>query len=124
VKSSAIGRGLLNAQDIDGAFHDAHERTVPAGVRADFARLFFGQSAASRAFRDSLARRHEQPGEFLDGRGVRLDDMERDPFGGPRPNARQTAEDGHQARYWFGKGGHERFSLSMNLDGPLTGRAR
>lgn len=97
------GAGFFDAEDVHGAFDDTDDGGIAVRVGTDGTRIRFGKSAAVGAIADAFARLRNRVGEVLRGPGVALHNVERDAFGGARPNSWQLAQGGQKLLDGSGK---------------------
>ena len=100
--------GFFDAEDVDGAFDEAEEGVIAAGIIAKGAGLAFGEAAAELAEGDAFAGGEEGGGEGLDDGLIGLNDVEGDAFGGAGADAGQFGERGDEIYDRFGKRRHNK----------------
>lgn len=98
---------FVNAEDVDRPFHDADQAWISLRIGTDGAGVLHGQCAAIRTLADLGARIDEEAGQVANGRGIRLDDMQRNAFGGARSDPWKSAEPGNERFDRLGEGSHK-----------------
>jgi hypothetical protein len=89
--------GALDGDDVAGLLDDADLPRVAALVRANPAARAVGEVEADLAEADLLLDLADRVGQRVGVLGVGAQDVEGQPLGGARPDARQLAELGDQA---------------------------
>src|SRR6266568_5219530 len=78
----------------------------------DRARGLLRQRAADRATADAFAGLDDGLRELAGGARLALHQVQRQPFGGARADARQLVESGQQFANWFGQESHEKVAAA------------
>jgi len=112
---------LIDAEDIDGTLHDAHQRAVALRVFANSARLADGERAAGLAEADLGARLADNRRQPVGDQRLNLNEVQRDAFRGPWADAGQFAEGGNEVADRFREGGHNVARLDQAWDAEALG---
>lgn len=102
VVAATEGSGFFDREDIDGPFDNANLGGIAFGVFADVAGGSIGESTADGALADLIPCGAEGVGEVMDFVGRRLDDEEREAFGGAWANTGKLTQSQDETRYGLG----------------------